>query len=70
MQMRMLGNDGLKVSALGLGCMRMSFGDTPTDKREMIDFLHAAVDRGHGVYVVYCTPQFSPRGGGSRRHLL
>ncbi len=46
MQMRMLGNDGLKVSALGLGCMRMSFGDTPTDKREMIDFLHAAVDRG------------------------
>jgi aryl-alcohol dehydrogenase-like predicted oxidoreductase len=26
--------------------MRMSFGDTPTDKQEMIDFLHAAVDRG------------------------
>ena len=26
--------------------MRMSFGDTPTNKQEMITFLHAAVDRG------------------------
>ena len=46
MQLRKLGASGLEVSALGLGCMRMSFGDTPTDKQEMIDFLHAAVDRG------------------------
>lgn len=46
MQTRTLGNSGLEVSALGLGCMRMSFGDTPTDKQEMIDFLHASVDRG------------------------
>ena len=46
MQMRVLGNSNLEVSALGLGCMRMSFGDTPTDKQEMIDFLHASVDRG------------------------
>lgn len=46
MQKRKLGNSGLEVSALGLGCMRMSFGDSPTDKAEMIDFLHAAVDRG------------------------
>lgn len=46
MQKRMLGNSGLEVSALGLGCMRMSFGDKPTDKQEMIDFLHAAVDHG------------------------
>jgi len=46
MQKRMLGKSGLEVSALGLGCMRMSFGDTPTDKQEMIDFLHAAVERG------------------------
>jgi aryl-alcohol dehydrogenase-like predicted oxidoreductase len=46
MQTRKLGNSGLEVSALGLGCMRMSFGDTPTDKQEMIAFLHAAVDRG------------------------
>lgn len=46
MQTRKLGNSGLEVSALGLGCMRMSFGDKPTDKQEMIHFLHAAVDRG------------------------
>lgn len=47
MQTRTLGSSGLEVSALGLGCMRMSFGDTPIgDKQEMIAFLHAAVDRG------------------------
>jgi aryl-alcohol dehydrogenase-like predicted oxidoreductase len=46
MQTRKLGESGLEVSALGLGCMRMSFGDAPTDKQEMITFLHAAVDRG------------------------
>ena len=43
---RTLGKNGLEVSALGLGCMRMSFGDTPTDKEEMITFLHQAVERG------------------------
>jgi len=46
MEKRKLGNSGLEVSALGLGCMRMSFGDRPADKQEMITFLHAAVDRG------------------------
>ena len=46
MQKRTLGTSGLEVSALGLGCMRMSFGDTPTDRQEMIAFLHAAVERG------------------------
>lgn len=46
MQKRKLGNSNLEVSALGLGCMRMSFGDTPTDKQEMIAFLHKAVERG------------------------
>jgi aryl-alcohol dehydrogenase-like predicted oxidoreductase len=46
MQKRKLGNSGLEVSALGLGCMRMSFGDKPTDKQEMITFLHKAVERG------------------------
>jgi aryl-alcohol dehydrogenase-like predicted oxidoreductase len=46
MQKRKLGNSGLEVSALGLGCMRMSFGDRPTDKQEMINLLHAAVERG------------------------
>src|SRR5215471_12001846 len=47
MQKRTLGNSNLEVSALGLGCMRMSFGDAPIgDKQEMIAFLHAAVERG------------------------
>ena len=46
MQKRKLGNSGLEVSAMGLGCMRMSFGDRPTDKQEMIDFLHKAVECG------------------------
>ena len=47
MQKRKLGNSNLEVSALGLGCMRMSYGDIPVgDKQEMIAFLHAAVDRG------------------------
>lgn len=46
MQKRKLGNSGLEVSALGLGCMRMSFGDTLTDKQEMIAFMHKAVERG------------------------
>lgn len=46
MQLRKLGNSGLEVSAMGLGCMRMSFGDRPTDKQEMIDFLHKSVERG------------------------
>ena len=46
MQKRKLGHSGLEVSALGLGCMRMSFGDKPADKHEMISFMHQAVDRG------------------------
>ncbi len=47
MQKRKLGNSGLEVSALGLGCMRMSHDESPIpDKQEMISFLHAAVDRG------------------------
>lgn len=46
METRQLGKNGLEVSALGLGCMRMSFGDTPTDKQEMIAFLRKAVERG------------------------
>ncbi len=46
MQKRKLGNSNLEVSALGLGCMRMSFGDKPVDRQEMITFLHKAVERG------------------------
>lgn len=46
MQKRLLGNSGLEVSAMGLGCMRMSFGDRPADTQEMITFMHQAVERG------------------------
>ncbi len=47
MQKRKLGNSGLEVSALGLGCMGMSFGyGPPGDKQEMIALLRSAVDRG------------------------
>ncbi|HSU29369.1 MAG TPA: aldo/keto reductase, partial [Chitinophagaceae bacterium] len=46
-QKRRLGNSGLEVSALGLGCMGMSYGYGPAgDKKEMISLLHAAVERG------------------------
>jgi aryl-alcohol dehydrogenase-like predicted oxidoreductase len=47
MQKRKLGTSNLEVSALGLGCMRMSFGDKPIgNKQEMIAFMHNAVERG------------------------
>ena len=46
MKKRKLGNSGLEVSALGLGCMRMSFGDKPVEKQEMLAFMHKAVERG------------------------
>jgi aryl-alcohol dehydrogenase-like predicted oxidoreductase len=47
MQTRELGRSGLKVSALGLGCMGMSFGYGPAgDRKEMIALLRTAVDRG------------------------
>ncbi len=47
MQTRELGTSELKVSALGLGCMGMSFSyGPPRDKGEMTALLHAAVDRG------------------------
>jgi len=47
MQKRKLGSSGLEVSALGLGCMGMSFGyGLPKDKGEMISLIQAAVERG------------------------
>jgi aryl-alcohol dehydrogenase-like predicted oxidoreductase len=47
MQKRKLGKSNLEVSALGLGCMGMSFGFGPAgDKQEMISVIRAAVERG------------------------
>jgi aryl-alcohol dehydrogenase-like predicted oxidoreductase len=47
MEMRKLGNGNLEVSALGLGCMSMSFGYGPAgDEQEMIKVIRAAVDLG------------------------
>src|SRR6184192_2953757 len=47
MKKRKLGKSGLEVSAIGLGCMGMSFGyGPPKDKQEMISLLRSAVERG------------------------
>jgi aryl-alcohol dehydrogenase-like predicted oxidoreductase len=47
MQKRILGQSGLEVSALGLGCMGMSFSyGPPKDKKEMIALIRTAVERG------------------------
>ena len=47
MQKRKLGNSNLEVSAIGLGCMGMSFGYGPAhDKQEMISLIRSAVERG------------------------
>jgi aryl-alcohol dehydrogenase-like predicted oxidoreductase len=47
MQKRRLGNGNLEVSAIGLGCMGMSFGyGPPADKQEMISLIRTAVERG------------------------
>src|SRR5271157_4280585 len=55
---RKLGKSNLEVSALGLGCMGMSFSyGPPKDKQEMISLLHAAVERGVTFFdtaEVYC----------------
>lgn len=47
MQKRKLGKSNLEVSAIGLGCMGMSFGyGPPADKKEMISLIRTAVERG------------------------
>src|SRR5438105_664873 len=47
MQKRKLGKSGLEVSAIGLGCMGMSFGyGPPKDKQEMISLLRKAIELG------------------------
>src|SRR5829696_3173214 len=47
MQKRTLGNGNLEISAIGLGCMGMSFGyGQPADKQEAISLIRSAVERG------------------------
>ncbi|NLS56152.1 aldo/keto reductase [Hafnia alvei] len=47
MQKRMLGKSGLEVSALGLGCMGLSFGYGPaTDTKQAIELIRTAVEQG------------------------
>src|ERR1700691_1980739 len=47
MQKRKLGKSNLEVSAIGLGCMGMSFGlGPPADKKEMISLIRSAVEHG------------------------
>jgi aryl-alcohol dehydrogenase-like predicted oxidoreductase len=47
MQKRKLGKSDLEVSAIGLGCMGMSFGyGPPADRQEMIKLIHSAVEQG------------------------
>src|SRR5262245_11347561 len=47
MKKRKLGKTNLEVSAIGLGCMGMSFGyGAPADKTEMISLIRKAVERG------------------------
>ena len=47
MKYRKLGKSGLEVSALGLGCMGMSYAYGPAlDKKEMIKLIHSAVESG------------------------
>jgi aryl-alcohol dehydrogenase-like predicted oxidoreductase len=47
MQKRKLGNSGLEVSAIGLGCMGMTFSYTPfPEKRDMVDLIGKAIEQG------------------------
>lgn len=46
MKFRKLGNTGVQLSAIGLGCMGMSFAYGPTDEQESISTLHKALDLG------------------------
>jgi aryl-alcohol dehydrogenase-like predicted oxidoreductase len=59
MQKRKLGNTNLEVSALGLGCMGMSFGyGPPADKQEMISLIRTAVE--HGVTLFDTAEVYGP----------
>ena len=63
MQKRKLGNSGLEVSALGLGCM--GYGEA-ADKQDMIDLIRAAVERGVTFFDTAESTVRSERGGRRR----
>ena len=65
MQSRQLGKSGLEVSAIGLGCMGMSFGYGPPKERgEMIALLRAAVEE---LRLHLVEPRSRPRGPAESR---
>lgn len=69
MKKRTLGRSGLEVSALGLGCMGMSYSyGPPKDKQEMVALMRAAVERG--VTFVGDSCLFYERTNGVRRNIL
>jgi hypothetical protein len=62
MQKRKLGKSNLEVSALGLGCMGLSFGFGPaTDKQDAIALIRAAVERGVTFFDTDSLPRTSSR---------
>jgi aryl-alcohol dehydrogenase-like predicted oxidoreductase len=62
MEQRVLGRDGLKVSALGLGCMGMSEFYGPGDDAESIATIHRAMELG-----VTCMAHFATRNWSAAR---
>ena len=52
MKKRKLGQQGLEVSALGLGCMGMSFAYGPADQEESLRVLHRALDTEEGMKAI------------------
>lgn len=50
MEQRRLGGQGLQVSALGLGCMGISWGYGPRDDAESIATIHEAIDLGISLF--------------------
>ena len=55
METRILGKSGLEVSALGLGCMGLTFAYGPaTEHNEAVKLLRAAVERGETLHILRC----------------
>lgn len=51
MKIRVLGNNGLEVPAVGLGCMELSHAyGAPTEKKEAIQFIRKAADMGYTLF--------------------